>query len=280
MDKRQHRRRSLAQNFLKDTALVRRLVATAAIATNDTVCEIGPGRGIITAELARVAKHVIAIEKDPRLVRAMRERFRSYKNVEVVEGDFIRHKLRTRGPYKIFANIPFNMTAEIVRKILYSRPRPVEAFLIIQREPARKFAGIPAETMFSLLAKPYWEFRMMCSLKRTDFHPVPDVDSVLLRIRQRSKLPLLAASGCSFANCTCSSFSADDAQRYRDFVSHGFSAWKQDLRHAFKKVFTYEQWKRLARDLRFPLNATPTALSFEQWLGLYHAYRHLPRRQR
>ena len=275
MDKRQHRRRSLAQNFLKDAALVRRLVSTAAIADDDTVYEIGPGRGIITAELARVAIRVIAIEKDPQLVRTLRERFRERNNVEVVEGDFLRHNLHELGPYKIFANIPYNITAEIVRKILFSRPQPVEAFLIMQREPARKFAGNPVESLFSLLAKPYWDFRIVANLKRTDFYPVPDVESVLLRIRRRRRLPSLAGNGCRFPACTCESFTAADAQPYRDFVRYGFGSWKRDLRHAYKKVFTYEQWKRLSRDLGFPLNATPTELSFEQWLGLYHAHKHL-----
>jgi hypothetical protein len=55
-------------------------------------------------------------------------------------------------------------------------------------------------------------------------------------------------------------------------VQHGFRSWKPNLKLAFKSVFTYKQWKRLARDLHFPLAATPTELGFEQWLGLYHAF--------
>jgi hypothetical protein len=57
---------------------------------------------------------------------------------------------------------------------------------------------------------------------------------------------------------------------------YGFRRWKPNLKLAFKNVFTYKQWKRLARELDFPLNATPTELTLEQWLDLYHGFRHKP----
>lgn len=259
MEKRKHKRKTLAQNFLKDPELVRRLVRIAGIGASDTVYEIGPGKGIITAELARVARKVIAIEKDPRLVGALRHEFRGRSNVEIVGKDFLGYAIRTTDPYKIFANIPYNVTAEIVRKVVHSKPAPVEVFLTMQKEPARKFSGVPNETLFSLLAKPYWEFRILHRFRRTDFYPVPDVDSVLLRIHRRDR-PLL---------------SREDALLYRDFVRFGFGGWKRHLRSAFKDVFTYTQWKRLSHDLRFHLNATPTRLTFEQWLRLYHGYKYL-----
>src|SRR5678815_1590460 len=96
------------------------------IGPGDIVYEIGPGNGIITAELARTARQVIAIEKDPELVHRLRERFRPLGNIEVVEQDFLDYTFRTprtnsalyrrlgqRTPaseYKIFANIPYNIT--------------------------------------------------------------------------------------------------------------------------------------------------------------------------
>ena len=76
METRQHSQISLAQNVLRSAKLVHRLVGISTIGPSDTVYEIGAGNGIITAELARVAKQVIAIEKDPELVRLLRERFR------------------------------------------------------------------------------------------------------------------------------------------------------------------------------------------------------------
>lgn len=213
MEKRRRRKVFLAQNFLRSPGLVRRLVASSSIGPGDVVYEIGPGRGIITAELARAAGQVVAIEKDPKLMRRLRERFRDVENVEIIEQDFLQFSIRERD-YKIFANIPYSITASIIRKILSVSPVPSEAYLIVQKEPARKFSGRPSETLFSLLAKPFFEFQIMAELKRMDFDPVPDVDSVLLRIARRRE-PLLQK---------------EDAALYRDFVRYGFGRWKRHLR--------------------------------------------------
>jgi 23S rRNA (adenine-N6)-dimethyltransferase len=126
----------------------------------------------------------------------------------------------------------------------------------LQKEAARKFSGSPKESLFSILAKPFFEFQIVYQLRRTDFWPMPAVDSVLLSIKRRTR-PLIEMH---------------EIASYRDFVQYGFGRWKPNLKSAFKSVFTYKQWKRLARDVQFPLNATPTELSFEQWLDLYRGF--------
>ena len=252
METRRHKQIRLAQNFLTSPKLVRRLVALSSISSADTVYEIGPGNGIITTALARVAQRVIAVEKDPELVCRLRERFRLLDNVEIVEQDFLAYSFRS-STAKLFANIPYNQTARILRKILYERSNVNEAYLILQQEAAQKFSGSPSETLCSILAKPFFEFQILTRLRRTDFRPVPKVESVLLAIRRRDR-PLLKTQ---------------DLASFRDFVQYGFLRWKPNLKLAYKHVFTYTQWKRLARELRFPLNATATELSFEQWLDLY-----------
>ena len=256
----QHKRISLAQNFLRSQQLVRRLVAMSSVGPFDTVYEIGPGNGIITDALAKVARQVIAIEKDPVLVRRLRERFRLLDNVQIVEKDFLAYSFVT-SEYKVFANIPYNSTARILRKILCDRSKLSEAYLILQKEPAQKFSESPRETLFSILVKPFFEFEILTQLRRTDFWPVPHVDSVFLSITRRAH-PLIEAQ---------------DVAAYRDFVQYGFGRWKPNLKLAFKNVFTYKQWKRLARELEFPLNATPTELSCEQWVGLYYGFRRFRR---
>src|SRR5438045_8516939 len=98
METRQHNQIRLAQNFLRSRKVVHRLVSMSSIGPSDTVYEIGPGNGIITAALASVARQVIAIEKDPDLVRRLRERFRPLDNVEIVEKDFLAYSFPTRSP--------------------------------------------------------------------------------------------------------------------------------------------------------------------------------------
>src|SRR5689334_15821622 len=109
----------LAQNFLISSKLVRSLLETNSIQPCDLVYEIGAGRGMITAELAKNARKVIAIEKDPTLARQLRNRFQGVDNVQIIANDFLRYPIHDR-EYKVFANIPYNLTACIVRKILYA----------------------------------------------------------------------------------------------------------------------------------------------------------------
>jgi 23S rRNA (adenine-N6)-dimethyltransferase len=267
METRHRKQAFLAQNFLKSPKLVRRLVRMSGISLSDMVYEIGPGTGVITAALASVAGYVTAIEKDPELVRRLRVRFSQVRNVQIVQKDFLDYSFVDRSStnrtlmsvsqYKIFGNIPYNRTAQILRKILDERSGLCEAFLIMQQEPAKKFSGYPRESLFSILTKPFFDLQLLSKLNRNDFRPAPNVDSVFLSIKRRRKALI----------------NAEDVALYREFVRYGFSRWKPNLRLAFKDIFTYRQWKRLAHDLNFSLNATPTELSVEQWLGLYASFK-------
>jgi 23S rRNA (adenine-N6)-dimethyltransferase len=253
----------LAQNFLRSLQLVRLLVKASSIGPFDTVYEIGAGRGTITTELARIACRVVAIEKDPELAHYLREQFQHTRNVKIVENDFLTYRIPDR-KYKMFANIPYNITAEIVRKILYIPPMPSEAYLIMQKEAAEKFAGRPKETRFSILTKPLYNIQIIRELHKTDFEPIPGVDSVLLHIMKRRS----------------SLIQQEDTALYHNFIHYGFGAWKRSLKLAFKPIFTYPQWKCLSKDLHFPINATPTELTFEQWLGLFACFKQMVSRNK
>lgn len=245
----------LAQNFLKSQSLVERLILKTSIDGSDTVYEIGPGDGIITRALARKAAKVIAIEIDQYLVEKLREAFKEQKNIEIYHGDFLDYHI-TSHKYKIFSNIPFNITSDIVRKILLSPSPAIDAYLIMQKEAAIKFSGYPTDTEFSVLAKPWFSFETIWEFQRSDFIPLPAVDVVLLHISKRNP-PLV---------------SQENAGAFKRFVKLGFGAWKKDLKTAYKDIFTYEQWKRLSKDNRFSIKATPTQLSFEQWLKLFEYF--------
>src|SRR5215212_5071057 len=235
MAKKHQKQFVLAQHFLRSPRLARSLLDASSIGSSDLVYEIGPGRGMITAELARIARKVIAVEKDLSLARQLCKKFQAIENIEIVASDFLAHRISDK-EYKIFANIPYNMTAGIVRKILYTAPVPGEAYLVMQKEAAEKFSGSLGETQFSVLVKPFFDLQVIRNLRRTDFEPVPHVDSVFLQIIRRAS-PLIPEQ---------------DISLYRSFVRYGFGRWKNNLRLIFKPIFTYEQWKRLSKDLQFP----------------------------
>jgi 23S rRNA (adenine-N6)-dimethyltransferase len=255
---RTNKQKAYAQNFLAKAHLAARLVNESSVNPCDIVYEIGPGKGLLTKKLAMRAKKVIAIEKDRSLYVKLTKKFFGYRSVILHNTDFPKFKIR-EPHYKVFANIPFNITAAIIRKLLFGANPPIEAYLVIQKEAAEKFTGATKTTEFSVLAKPWFMLTIVKSLKRTDFSPVPSVDVVLMHIEKRN---------------TCM-IPASESLLYTKFVKCGFGAWRKDLKANFRKCFTHRQWKRLSHDLTFPIHAKPSELKFEQWLHLYEFFNKL-----
>lgn len=168
------RRPELAQHFLRSEALASRLAAQTHISRHDLVVEIGPGRGALTAALARRCRKLIAVELDSRLCGLLREQFRDRRHVSIVQGDFLRFRPPT-APYKVMGSIPFSRTAAIVRRLVGGPASLTDAYLVTQREAAHRFARAPyaPESLPSLLLKPDWQVEIVHRLRRTDFDPPP-----------------------------------------------------------------------------------------------------------
>jgi 23S rRNA (adenine-N6)-dimethyltransferase len=219
------------------------------------VLEIGPGKGLLTRQLAEHACQVIAIEKDPSLAERLCGDLSGTCNVVVFKGDFLQFPLPSTS-YNVFANIPFNITSEIVTRLTGSANPPEEAFLVMQHEAAERFVGTRRESLPSILLKPWFELSITYRFKRTDFVPVPRVDIVLLRFNKRGP-PLLSTS---------------DVQHYRDFVVYGFTAWKPNIGEAYRRIFGRQELRFTAAALGLDLNQRPSAVSIDQWLGLYQHF--------
>lgn len=247
-----------SQNVLRSRQLVDLLLDRSCITTDDLVVEVGPGRGRITEPLVRRCRQVIAIEKDPRLVRLLRGRFASTPNLALVAGDFVNLRLPRR-PYKVFANIPFDQTAAIVAKLTSSPRPPDDAYLVLQREAAARFTGQPRGTLWAALLAPRFELTIVHHFRRADFDPPPRVDVVMLRLRKRGP-PLLGR---------------DDRRPYRDLVTHCFAAWRPDLLQTLAALIGRARARSVLHAADLSLDVTPSALHPEQWLTLYNACRAL-----
>ena len=148
--------------------------------------EIGPGKGHITRVLLKKVRMLTAIELDARLFAALRQKFSGAGNLRLVQQDFLTWPLPKTGPYKVFSNIPFAHTTAIVRKLLDAPHPPEDAWLIMEKGAANRFAGQPRHNAFSLGFKPFFDMRVVYHFQREDFHPKPSVDIVLLHIHKRS----------------------------------------------------------------------------------------------
>lgn len=178
--------RLYSQNFLHDRELVNRLIRDSSISPSDTVLDIGACTGIITRELATIAKLVIAIEIDPRLASCLQH----MQKVQVQCLSILDYPLPST-PYKVFSNPPFSITGDVIRKLLQSIHPPQDSYLVLQSEAAAKFIiHANCNTMAAILYYPWWDISITHSFKKADFSPPPKVNSVLLHI-QSQMTPLI-----------------------------------------------------------------------------------------
>lgn len=178
----------MGQNFLVNKEIVEKIVQSANLTTDDFVLEIGPGKGILTEELAKKAGKVIAVEIDRNLAKILRKKFKSFKNVEIIENDILKVNmkdlLRSEAPkYKAIANLPYYITSPIIRLFLESDIPPSEMILMVQKEVAERITA-KAGTM-SILAvsvQYYADAEILFEVSKENFDPVPEVESAVIRI--------------------------------------------------------------------------------------------------
>lgn len=249
----QERRRSISysQNFITHQSVARQIVEQAMLDPGDLVLEIGPGKGILTQELAGRCWQVMAVEKDPALARRLGRQFSESSNITVFEADILDFPLPVT-PYKVFANIPFNITAAIMTRLTESPNPPDEAALVMQREAAERFTGSPRVTLPAALLHPWFERSIGYRFQAADFVPPPRVDVVLLRFNKRGP-PLVSRA---------------KAASYRDFVTFGFTAWQPTILDAYRHVFGGRRLAAIA-GAGLDLHKKPSEMPLDDWPILF-----------
>jgi 23S rRNA (adenine-N6)-dimethyltransferase len=246
---------TLSQNFIKSSELVNQLLSISSLNSSDLVVEIGPGKGIITNKLIKIVNNVIAIEKDYELFIFLQNKFFASTNLQIINQDFLTWNL-PKVPYKIFSNIPFTITSDILTKILKSHSKPTEIYLIMQQEAIDKF--YPSDSFNNqdaILMQPYYDIEILGDIDRSAFTPKPQVDIVFVKFKLKK------------------SFLIDETnyQQFCDFVIFGFNQWKPNIFEIYKKIFSYDQFKKINH--QFKLNyLKPSQLNFDQWHNLFKIF--------
>lgn len=180
-------KKSLGQNFLTSTAAVYKIIQAGNIQTSDTILEIGPGRGALTKSLVETKAHIIALEKDRDLVLSLRDIFASYTNIEIIEGDALTYTPPATS-YKIIANIPYYITGAIFSTYLSHTHQPTMMVLLIQKEVATRIcARNKKHSLLSLSVLVYGTPSRITIVNRGSFHPIPNVDSAVIKIDDISR---------------------------------------------------------------------------------------------
>ena len=231
-----------SQHFLRNPRLIAELIGHSNIRRGDLVIDIGAGSGAITAVLARRCQQVLAYENEPGILNKLQQNMRRHKNVKVIAQDFLLAKLPDE-PYKVFANIPFHLSADIVRKLTNNEMHaPRSIYLIVQKQFAQKI--VPSDWHFTsqlgTQLAPWWQTRIRRPLRRTDFTPPPAVDTVLLELKPRSE-PLLSVL---------------ERDKYQSFVAKCYASQKAFAAIPRAKASINPERK-------------PSELDPEEWVRLY-----------
>src|SRR3990167_5903415 len=136
-------KKSLGQHFLKSERALRTMVEAGKVTKEDTVLEIGPGRGVLTEKLLAVGCQVIAVEKDDGLFELLEQKFAkeiASSKLTLIHDDILNFKLKIEN-YKLVANIPYNITGAILKKILETDYQPETMVLLVQKEVAERIVG-------------------------------------------------------------------------------------------------------------------------------------------
>lgn len=248
-----HDKNSLGQNFIKYPSLVRELIAAANITKDDLVVEIGPGKGVITTELARKVKEVRAIERDRELFEKLKIKTQN-SNIKLINEDFLKWPL-PEDKYKVFSNIPFSITAEIIEKLLMATNQPKEMYLIMQQEAAEKYIK---NSQNAVLVYPWYEVKILGEIDRTNFTLKPQVKIIFAKFSKREKSFMVEADKKDFIN----------------FVKYGFNQWQPTISLALKKIFTYAQIKTLEKMYKIA-GKKPSEVSADTWLLIYKTFKRI-----
>ena len=240
---------SVSQNFLTSRRLIERLLKKAQITGQDTVLEIGAGKGHITKALANACETVIAYEIDRKLYESLKPQLP--ENVRLYCADFLKCTL-PESSYKVFANIPFSRTTEILRKLTRADSLPDGMWLVMEKGAAKRFCGLPRENLHSLLIKPFFETKILYHFRREDFHPAPRVDTVLLELKRRQEADIQPAQRQDFAH----------------FLSHSL----QYGLFGSRALLTKRQISTALRLAGLPQIERSDAVLYVQWLCLFRCW--------
>lgn len=193
MSERFRYKKEMGQHFLFDPMLIEQLADAAQVTREDGVLEIGPGRGTLTAALARRARKVIAVELDRTLLHNLEVAMALYPNVEIVQGDILRQDIpalvRKLGtPCRLAANLPYNITTPVLEMLLAQKLPFLSMAVMVQKEVGARMMAQPSRPgygPFSILMQYHAQVQEAVEVPAACFTPPPKVDSSFMLLSMR-----------------------------------------------------------------------------------------------
>lgn len=207
--------KNLGQNFLTDKNIIDKIIEGTGISDTDTVIEIGPGIGVITAEAAQRAEKVIAVEIDGSLIPILNDTLKEYDNVRLINEDVLKldmNKLieeERADKVKIIGNLPYYITTPIIMKLLNEEVRAESITVMMQKEVADRIKASPGSKAYGAISAAvqyYCTVEKIADVPKTVFIPQPKVDSVVLKFKLREEKAVEVEDKRLFFECIKAGF--------------------------------------------------------------------------
>lgn len=255
-----HPNKAFGQNFLIDRAVLRQIVAAAEIDAADSILEVGAGTGVLTRELARQARRVVAVEIERNMLSLLAETTRDVANVEIIARNLLSlNPVEVFGgaPYKLVANLPYYITAPTFRHFLESANAPRLIVVMVQEEVAERITAAPGDlSLLAVSVQFYGKPRIVARVPAAAFYPAPKVDSAILRVDVSAETPL----------------TLPERDQFFRVVQAGFSARRKQLHNALEQALhlppaMVRTWLEAAA---IDASRRAETLDIAEWLNLWH----------
>ena len=259
-----HFSKALGQNFLINPSVCPRMAALSGAADCAGAVEVGPGIGVLTWELSKVAKKVVSIELDKRLLPVLDETLAGCDNVKILNADVMKLDLRRMieeefpgGEVAVCANLPYYITSPVIMRLLEERLPVTSITVMVQKEAAERLCAHPGERACGAVSAAVWYYaepEILFQVSRGSFMPAPNVDSAVIRLRIRRTPPVEVADEPFFFRVVRAAF----AQRRKtavNSIANTLGRSKQAVSAAFDAAGV-------------PQNARAEALTLEDFAAL------------
>ncbi len=252
--------KSFGQNFLIDRATLQRIIEAAEINAGEQVLELGAGTGVLTRELARHARRVVAVELERNMLSLLAETTRNFANVELIERNLLYvdpAAIFGAEAYKLVANLPYYITAPTFRHFLESANPPRLLVVMVQYEVAQRIVAAPGDlSLLGVSIQFYGKPDIVAHVPARAFYPAPKVDSAILRVDLKDEVPLAHKERDSFFRLVQAGFSERRKQIHNSLA-----------RGLHRKDAEVQTWLKAAS---IDPGRRAETLSIEEWLQLWH----------
>ncbi len=254
-----HPKKALSQNFLINKDILESIVDAAHLEKGASVLEIGPGLGVLTQKLLEIGARVVAVEKDTTLYRHLLAYFDT-PTLTLINDDFLKTDLDTILPLnkksQVVANIPYNITSGVVKKLLNAPHLIASSILMVQKELAEKMASLTGSKnygFFTLFVQILSDVEILFTIPANSFYPEPKVDSAIVKLTRKSLDPAI------------------NLDYLFEIIRLAFTQRRKKLTSSLKNHIPSDTLLSAMKSANIALDARPELITKEQFIALGRA---------